>query len=101
MSDVSRPTGRESCASREMAGRQVRLFEGETVLQPILRIPPLFQLLAFVTARKMLKPEITSVDILLSVTAFAALLAAKKYLLDRPHTFIEADSEGRRNETAK
>ncbi|HMO51312.1 MAG TPA: hypothetical protein PKE26_13780 [Kiritimatiellia bacterium] len=43
----------------------------------------ILELLAFVVARKMLKPDITSVDILLSVFAFAGLLAAKRYLLDR------------------
>lgn len=41
------------------------------------------ELLAFVIARKMLKPELTSVDIILSVAAFAALLAGRKYLMSR------------------
>lgn len=44
----------------------------------------ILELLAFVVARKMLKPGITSVDILLSVIAFAALLAAQRYLMPRP-----------------
>ncbi|HMP89227.1 MAG TPA: hypothetical protein PJ991_03450 [Kiritimatiellia bacterium] len=43
----------------------------------------ILELLAFVVARKMLKPDITSVDILLSVLAFSGLLAAKRFLLDR------------------
>lgn len=43
----------------------------------------ILELLAFVVARKMLKPEITSVDIILSVVAFVILLAGKKYLLDK------------------
>ncbi len=39
------------------------------------------ELLAFVIARKMLKPDLTSLDIILSVIAFAALLAGRKYLM--------------------
>ena len=39
------------------------------------------ELLAFVVARKMLKPELTSVDILLCVAAFVGLLAARRFLL--------------------
>lgn len=41
----------------------------------------ILELLAFVVARKMLKPEITALDIGISVVAFVALLAAKRYLL--------------------
>lgn len=41
----------------------------------------ILELLAFVVARKMLKPDIGVVDVLLSVLAFAALLAARRYLL--------------------
>lgn len=42
----------------------------------------ILELLAFVVARKMLKPEITSTDIILSVLAFVILLLGKKYLLN-------------------
>lgn len=41
------------------------------------------ELLAFVIARKMLKPDLTSVDIILSVVAFVVLLAGRKYLMSR------------------
>jgi hypothetical protein len=41
----------------------------------------ILELLAFVVARKMLKPEITALDIGISVAAFVALLAAKRHLL--------------------
>lgn len=41
------------------------------------------ELLAFVIARKMLKPDLTSIDIILSVVAFVALLAGRKYLMSR------------------
>lgn len=40
------------------------------------------ELLAFVIARKMLMPDLTSMDILLAVIAFVCLLAARKFLFD-------------------
>jgi hypothetical protein len=39
------------------------------------------ELLAFVVARKMLKPELETVDILLGVAAFDGLLAARRFFL--------------------
>lgn len=39
------------------------------------------ELLAFVIARKMLKPDLTAGDIILSVAAFAALLASRRFLM--------------------
>jgi len=39
------------------------------------------ELLAFVIARKMLKPDLTAVDIILSVLAFVILLGGRKYLM--------------------
>ncbi len=44
----------------------------------------ILELLAFVIARKMLKPDIDGLDILLAVVAFVALLAARRYLLSAP-----------------
>jgi len=41
----------------------------------------ILELLAFVVARKMLKPDLAVLDILLSVLAFVALLAANRFLL--------------------
>ncbi|HDT13306.1 MAG TPA: hypothetical protein ENO03_03005 [Candidatus Aminicenantes bacterium] len=41
------------------------------------------ELLAFVIARKMLKPDLTAVDIILSVMAFVILLAGRKFLMSR------------------
>ena len=43
----------------------------------------ILELLAFVVARKMLKPDITSVDIMLGVIAFAILLFANRYLITK------------------
>ena len=41
----------------------------------------ILELLGFVVARKMLKPDLVVLDILLSVLAFVALLAANRFLL--------------------
>jgi hypothetical protein len=41
------------------------------------------ELLAFVIARKLLKPEVTAADIALSVAAFVGLLAARRFFLLR------------------
>lgn len=41
------------------------------------------ELLAFVIARKMLKPDLTAADIILSVLAFVILLAGRKHLMSR------------------
>jgi len=41
----------------------------------------ILELLAFVVARKMLKPDITTVDVLLGVFAFVALLGAYRYFV--------------------
>ncbi|MBN1293055.1 MAG: hypothetical protein JXB48_14540 [Candidatus Latescibacteria bacterium] len=40
------------------------------------------ELLAFVIARKMLMPDLTSIDIVLAVIAFVSLLAARKFLFN-------------------
>jgi hypothetical protein len=42
------------------------------------------ELLGFVVARRMLKPDLAVLDILLSVLAFVALLAANRFLLFTP-----------------
>ena len=44
----------------------------------------ILELLAFAIARKMLKPDITALDIALSITAFVALVAAAHYFLPLP-----------------
>jgi hypothetical protein len=41
------------------------------------------ELLAFVIARKMLKPDLTALDIILSVIAFVVLLGGRRYLISR------------------
>jgi uncharacterized membrane protein (DUF373 family) len=42
----------------------------------------ILELLAIVIARKLLKPDLVNLDIILSVAAFSGLLAARKYLLE-------------------
>lgn len=44
-------------------------------------ISAVLELLSFVIARKMLKPDLTSVDIILSVFAFVALATARHYFM--------------------
>lgn len=44
-------------------------------------IAAVLELLSFVIARKMLKPDLTSVDIILSVLAFVALAGARRYFM--------------------
>jgi len=39
------------------------------------------ELLAFVIARKMLKPDLSALDVILVVTAFVTLLAGRRYLM--------------------
>lgn len=45
-------------------------------------IAAVLELLAFVIARKMLKPDLTSIDIVLGVLAFVALMAARHYFTE-------------------
>lgn len=42
------------------------------------------ELIAFVVARKMLKPDLTSLDILLCAASFAILLVVRRYILSGP-----------------
>lgn len=51
----------------------------------------ILELLAFVIARKMLKPELGVMDIVLSVLAFVALLVANRYWL--PGTSAQENKE--------
>lgn len=58
------------------------------------------ELLAFVIARKMLKPDLTSMDIILGVIAFVALLAGRKYLMSRTCYLPREPGEGNRETTS-
>jgi hypothetical protein len=55
-------------------------------------IAAVLELLAFVIARKMLKPDLTSVDIILSVIAFVALAGARHYFMqNKDESMIKRD----------
>jgi hypothetical protein len=54
-------------------------------------IAAVLELLAFVIARKMLKPELVSLDILAGVVAFVALMAARHYFTESG--FLEEKTE--------
>jgi len=44
----------------------------------------ILELIAFVVARKMLKPDLTSLDILVGAVAFALLLVVRRFLFPAP-----------------
>lgn len=53
----------------------------------------ILELLAFVIARKMLKPDILVLDIVLAVAAFVAPLAARRYLLTAPASPTQTEGD--------
>lgn len=67
----------------EMMYRVLMLIIGVELARTLLThdLEAILELLAFVVARKILKPEVAALDIFLSVTAFVGLLVARKYLL--------------------
>ena len=69
----------------ELIYRMLLLVIGLELVRMLIThsLAAVLELLAFVIARKMLKPDLTSVDIILSVLAFVALLAGRKYLMSR------------------
>ncbi len=75
----------------ELIYRALGLVIGVELARTLLThdLNAILELLAFVVARKMLTPEITSMDIFLSVVAFVVLLVGKRFLLpgDGPATF--------------
>ncbi len=75
---------RESDTFYDMVYRVLLMVIGLELARLLVthNLQTIIELLAFVVARKMLKPEITSVDILVSVVAFCVLLAAQRYLLN-------------------
>lgn len=58
----------------------------------------ILELLAFVIARKMLKPDILALDIVLAVAAFVALLAARRYLLAAPASPTPPEGDDNKNQ---
>ena len=67
----------------ELVYRVLLLVIGLELVRTLIthELMAVLELLAFVVARKMLKPDLDVLDILLGVAAFVALLAAKRYLM--------------------
>ena len=79
----------------EMIYRVLILVIGVELIRTLVThdLSAVLELVAFVIARKLLKPDLTALDILLSVTAFVALLAARHYLL-RPLSHAAGEEGG-------
>jgi hypothetical protein len=67
----------------ELIYRLLLLVIGVELIRTLVThdLAAVLELLAFVVARKMLKPDITSLDIFLGAGAFVGLLAARRFLL--------------------
>jgi hypothetical protein len=79
----------------ELIYRVLLLVIGLELIRMLLthELEAILELLAFVIARKMLKPELTSLDIGLSVLGFVALVAARCYMFNRP-ALLRGAAEG-------
>lgn len=85
----------------EMIYRALILVIGVELIRTLVThdLGAVLELVAFVIARKLLKPDLTALDILLSVSAFVGLLAARRFLL-RPPSFRAAGEGGSQQERA-
>jgi hypothetical protein len=74
---------RSTEAFYELIYRVLLLVIGVELIRTLVThdLMAVLELLAFVVARKMLKPELPTVEILLGVGAFVGLLAARRFLL--------------------
>jgi hypothetical protein len=79
----------------ELIYRMLLLVIGLELVRMLIThsLAAVLELLAFVIARKMLKPDLTAADIILSVVAFVALLAGRKYLMSRT-CYLPRELEG-------
>ena len=70
----------------EMIYRVLILVIGIELIRTLVThdLGAVLELLAFVIARKLLKPDLTALDILLSVAAFVVLLIARRFFLRLP-----------------
>ena len=77
---------RETETFYELIYRVLLLVIGVELVRTLVthELRAILELLGFVVARKMLKPDLAVLDILLSVLAFVALLAANRFLLSTP-----------------
>ena len=67
----------------ELIYRLLLLIIGVELIRTLVThdLAAVVELLAFVVARKMLKPELTALDIFVGCGAFVSLLAARRFLL--------------------
>jgi len=67
----------------ELIYRVLLLAIGVELIRTLIThdLAAVLELLAFVVARKMLKPDLPTLDIVLGVAAFVGLLAARRFLL--------------------
>ena len=77
---------RDTATFYEMIYRVLILVIGVELIRTLVThdLGAVLELLAFVIARKLLKPDLTALDILLSVSAFAVLLIARRFFLRLP-----------------
>ena len=85
---------RDTATLYELIYRVLLLVIGVELIRTLVthNLGAVLELLAFVIARKLLKPDLSAVDILLSVSAFAILLVARRFFLRLPSD--EADEGG-------
>ena len=77
---------RDTATLYELVYRVLLLVIGVELIRTLLThdLGAVLELLAFVIARKLLKPDLTALDILLSVSAFVVLLIARRFFLRLP-----------------
>ena len=85
---------RDTATFYELIYRVLLLVIGVELIRTLVthNLGAVLELLAFVIARKLLKPDLSAVDILLSVSAFAILLVTRRFFLRMPPD--EADERG-------
>ena len=86
---------RETATFYELIYRVLLLVIGVELVRTLVThdLRAVLELLAFVIARKLLKPDLSTLDILLSVAAFVGLLAARRFFV--PPLPGEEGEEGR------
>ena len=72
----------------ELIYRVLLLIIGVELIRTLVthELSAVLELLAFVVARKMLKPDLSTLDILMGTAAFAGLLAARRFLGPSPQS---------------
>ena len=84
--DLASMNWRQTATFDELISRVLLVVIGLELVRMLVvhNLRAILELLAFAIARKMLKPDITALDIALSILAFVALVAAAHYFLPTP-----------------